>query len=748
MLSLFNHQKIAHCRAWFKAFPFLLLVLALPIRLNAMTLAEAEQRYEQAQALRFTDAQQAIELFRDILAETDGDEFIPLRLTSLESLAFILIDRNQYDSAAEYVSKLETLAIAHSNEHYKVMAPLIAGYVYDRQAQYQQAEAEYRKALAIALQTTQFELVGKAYIQISAVLRRQDNYVQALDVARQSVSALDNYQNTKPYVDALTNLGILQSTLGDYSAALNTLTTSYEISEQLKLGIGISDALYEIGVVYQKMGNYHDALKHFSMAHELDQQYGEQVDFANSAMKIANVAYLIDDYSQSAEYAEKAYGLYRAIDNKVGLANSYAIKGLLAAKQGDFLNAIALSEQSLAIAAEFELDSVLVTSQMRRMDIALMAQDYPSAMQFGEAALAGANRLGDQEDQAKILAKLAGAYQAEQQYQPAYEAYVKATEIRDNLGVRQQNMTLAALQSKAEFMRKQTEIDKLNLDKALKEAKLRENEWQLKAWWFGSAAAILLVALFVYRLRQKRKIAAERAQLLQDVVDRKNRLLADVSHEIRTPLTALYLQIEALQHNISQDVDASYEVINRKLADINRLITDIHQLALADTASLVLNLHDYNFSEVIKLWEREYQQFAHNKGYEWQAKIELPEQVTVIWDIDRIKQVLTNLVANSTFYTDLPGTIALYVGLEHDNVIITLDDSAPGVKDEQLEEIFERLFRVEASRSRQTGGSGLGLAICKSLIAAHQGSITAHHSSLGGLQMRISLPLAAKRLLS
>ena len=70
-----------------------------------------------------------------------------------------------------------------------------------------------------------------------------------------------------------------------------------------------------------------------------------------------------------------------------------------------------------------------------------------------------------------------------------------------------------------------------------------------------------------------------------------------------------------------------------------------------------------------------------------------------------------------------------------------MEDSKPGVSEDDLSEIFERLYRIESSRSRETGGSGLGLAICKSLIEAHNGRIYAQHSSLGGIKIIIELPL-------
>ena len=93
-------------------------------------------------------------------------------------------------------------------------------------------------------------------------------------------------------------------------------------------------------------------------------------------------------------------------------------------------------------------------------------------------------------------------------------------------------------------------------------------------------------------------------------------------------------------------------------------------------------------------------------------------------------------------YTDKPGSIGLSVIIRGKNLSIRISDSSPSVENWQLEPIFERLFRVELSRSRATGGSGLGLAICRSIIEAHKGTIVAKQSKQGGLTITIKLPLS------
>jgi two-component system sensor histidine kinase BaeS len=110
-------------------------------------------------------------------------------------------------------------------------------------------------------------------------------------------------------------------------------------------------------------------------------------------------------------------------------------------------------------------------------------------------------------------------------------------------------------------------------------------------------------------------------------------------------------------------------------------------------------------------------------------------------DTERLHQLFANLLGNSLKYTDIGGELKIFMAVDLQKVIINFMDSAPGVAPEELERLFERLYRVEASRNRSSGGAGLGLSICKNIVDAHGGSIAAHPSELGGLLIRIELPM-------
>ena len=128
-----------------------------------------------------------------------------------------------------------------------------------------------------------------------------------------------------------------------------------------------------------------------------------------------------------------------------------------------------------------------------------------------------------------------------------------------------------------------------------------------------------------------------------------------------------------------------------------------------------------------------------------ETRTQLDGAVRVLGDEARLTQVFANLLQNSMRYTDAPGTIAVNLQRNGDEVVVSWADSAPGVPEEELARLTERLYRVEGSRNRASGGAGLGLAIAKAIVEGHGGRLTARASALGGIEVEIMLPAYSAR---
>ena len=221
----------------------------------------------------------------------------------------------------------------------------------------------------------------------------------------------------------------------------------------------------------------------------------------------------------------------------------------------------------------------------------------------------------------------------------------------------------------------------------------------------------------------------------------RRELMADMSHELRTPLAVLRGEIEALQDGLRAPDEAALASLAHEIERLSRLVDDLRELSLADAGALDYHMQPLDLSSlVIRALESARDRYVR-AGLVLEQDIE--SGVRLSGDERRLGQLLANLLENSLRYTDSPGRVCLRLrtGPHPRRVVLEIADSAPTVEPDQLPRLFDRLYRVESSRSREHGGSGLGLAICRSIVQAHGGEISAAQSDLGGVLIRIEWPV-------
>jgi two-component system sensor histidine kinase BaeS len=216
--------------------------------------------------------------------------------------------------------------------------------------------------------------------------------------------------------------------------------------------------------------------------------------------------------------------------------------------------------------------------------------------------------------------------------------------------------------------------------------------------------------------------------------------MADISHELRTPLAVLRGELEALQDGVREPTPESLKSLQGEVLALSELVDDLYELALADVGALTYQKSTVDLREVAASAAAGFE--ARLAERRLQLQCALPEQPLLLsGDRLRLAQLFNNLLENSLRYTDSGGRLQLELRCEGRQAVLSLQDSAPSVPAELLPKLFERFYRLEASRNRGHGGAGLGLALCRSIVEAHGGQIEAQPSPLGGLRILVRLPL-------
>ncbi len=221
--------------------------------------------------------------------------------------------------------------------------------------------------------------------------------------------------------------------------------------------------------------------------------------------------------------------------------------------------------------------------------------------------------------------------------------------------------------------------------------------------------------------------------------------VADISHELRTPVAVLRGEIEALLDGIRPITTEAVRSLHAETLRLNRLLEDLYQLSLSDIGALSYRKDDIDLGEVLEDAIETHRAEFLQKEIKITTDIQEKHGAEVFADRERMHQLFSNLLDNSLKYTDRNGELIVELAYHDGQVVIDFRDSPPGVPVEELQRLFDKLYRAEGSRNRASGGAGLGLAICKNIAEAHGGTIVAYPSSLGGVMIKVSIPVAGRQ---
>jgi two-component system sensor histidine kinase BaeS len=219
---------------------------------------------------------------------------------------------------------------------------------------------------------------------------------------------------------------------------------------------------------------------------------------------------------------------------------------------------------------------------------------------------------------------------------------------------------------------------------------------------------------------------------------------SDVAHELRTPLAILRGEIEAMQDGVREISPERLISLHDETNRIGKVVDDLHVLFIADSENLVQQKLPVKPLKILQEVLGTFETRLEQAGIQVEDHSIEDRESKIIGDEDRLKRLFTNLVENTVRYTDSPGILRINSFCSVQKLTLVLEDSPPGVPSEALHQVFDRLYRVDKSRSRASGGSGLGLSICREIVTGHGGLIRASHSSLGGLLISIEFPLLSE----
>ncbi len=214
------------------------------------------------------------------------------------------------------------------------------------------------------------------------------------------------------------------------------------------------------------------------------------------------------------------------------------------------------------------------------------------------------------------------------------------------------------------------------------------------------------------------------ADSLEKIERLRKTMIVDIAHELRTPLTNVRGYLEGLADGVIAPSKPTLDMLQKEILRLVRLVNDLHQLTKAEAAEAYLQREEVNLPELVAQVLEFYRPDIERRRIA--AETDFPEEVSrAVADRDKLLQAVSNLVQNAWQYTPEGGSLRISAESVPDGIMLSFANTGAGIDEEDLPLIFERFYRTEKSRSRDSGGAGLGLAIVKGLIEAHGGRVGA-----------------------
>lgn len=230
----------------------------------------------------------------------------------------------------------------------------------------------------------------------------------------------------------------------------------------------------------------------------------------------------------------------------------------------------------------------------------------------------------------------------------------------------------------------------------------------------------------------------EMAEKLAKIEELRRKLVGDVSHELRTPLTTLLGYVQGVVDGVLEPNLETFSVLEEEILRLSQLVTDLQELAQAEAP--VKEKVRVSLGDIARKVAKRGQALPTSKEVSLMVSV---FQESFVWGCPlRLERAVYNLVMNAVTYSKPRGRVELIVECEDDLGILRVRDEGEGIPEEQLPFIFERFFRVDPSRTRETGGSGIGLALVEETVKAHNGRVEVRSALQEGSTFTILLPLA------
>jgi two-component system OmpR family sensor kinase len=243
-------------------------------------------------------------------------------------------------------------------------------------------------------------------------------------------------------------------------------------------------------------------------------------------------------------------------------------------------------------------------------------------------------------------------------------------------------------------------------------------------------------------IRQLASAFNSMSEKLETLDQSRNQFVSNASHELKTPLATMKIMIESLiyQPEMEQELRTEFLTdVNLEIDRLSRIVSELLTLVHADSHSMKLDREKMSLSAVVKETAHRLEPLIEQKKQT--LSLQLQDSGDMFADREKLKQVVYNILDNAVKYTHEGGQVQVSLQRVGRDVLLQITDDGPGIPRDSLPHVFDRFYRVDRARSRESGGTGLGLSIAQQIVALHGGIIRVDSEEGKGTTFTVELPL-------
>lgn len=570
-----------------------------------------------------------------------------------------------------------------------------------------------QRALKEAEELDSARWIGASLNTIGNVHQNTGKYQEAIEAHRKALNIQEKIGDNRGMANSYSGIGLVYDLIGEDSLGLEYQLKALELSKVVKDRKGEAVAYNNIGILYSELGNDDQSIVYFKKALAIYEEMGNEKLVADEYSNLASANINSGKHQQAIDYENKSLEVRQRIGDRKGVCISLTNLGSAYGALGEYDRAIAYLQESL--------DS--------------------------------AHALGDLSEVVYSQSLLSTYYEQTGQYEKALEAERAYAALQDSLFGQQKQQQITRLQVEFETERKVHEIDKLNKERQLQQAKI-EQQALIRNFSIGFILFIFFMLFLFYRhykISQEKKQMALAQQLeleklegekLMELDQLKTSFFTNVAHELRTPLTLLMGPVEQIMENTREPSTRNMVKLMRRNTDqLLKLVNQILDISRLDAGMGGIQPQKGDFVAFIRGLVMSFQSLAHQKHIKLDVDIKI-NAIEMVFDAEQLEKVFSNLLSNAFKFTPKGGQVSVSLKeSENDEacVVVSVADTGMGIPEDKLPWIFDRFY--QAHTAADGIGTGIGLALAKELTILHGGEISVQSKIYEGSVFTVKLPL-------